>query len=111
MLRWCVNCRLLCVVLCRGSRPFYNLEDIRGDEIKPPQHLHTRTVSVEQLSMLYELFQFEFGKLHKPVDLVLGAVEVLKTEGVDRHDLDAALVADLQNLRDQSVSIGGKLRG
>jgi hypothetical protein len=28
-------------------------------------------------------------------------VEVLETEGVDRHDLDAALVADLQDLRDQ----------
>lgn len=96
-----MSCGVLGVVLCCSSGPFHNLEDIRGNEIEPTQHLHTRAVSVEQLAMLYELFQFEFGKLHKPVDLVLGAVEVLETEGVDRHDLDAALVADLQDLRDQ----------
>ena len=98
---WClrrVMGFLLGVVLRRSRRPLHNFEDIRWDQIETPQHSHTRAISVKQLSVLYELFQFKFCELHKPVDLVLGAVEVLETEGVNRHDLDAALVTDLEHL-------------
>jgi hypothetical protein len=82
-------------MLCCGRRLFYNLEHVWRDQVQPPEYPHTRAISVQQLSMLYELLQLDFGELHKPVDLVLGAVEVLETEGVDCDDLNAALVADL----------------
>lgn len=58
--------------------------------------------------MLYELFEFYFCKLHKPVDLVFGAVKVLDTERVDGHDFDAAFVANLKYLRNQESACAFK---
>lgn len=48
--------------------------------------------------MEHQLLQLDFCKLHQPIDFVLGAVVVLYTEGVHRHNFDAALVTYLENL-------------
>jgi hypothetical protein len=51
------------------------------------------TVAIQKIAMLYQLRQFDLCHVHERVDLVLGALEVLDTEGVDGDDLDAGLVA------------------
>jgi len=54
-------------------------------------------VAIEQGAVLGQLLQLDLGHGHEGVDLVLGALEVLDTEGVDGDDAHARPVAHLED--------------
>jgi hypothetical protein len=91
---------LLLVVLGAFNGPVNDFKNVGADEITLTQHTNAGAISVKQFSVLRQLLELDFSQLHQALDLVFGTIEVLNAEGVDRDDLDTALVADFQHLCD-----------
>ena len=70
------------------------LQDVGLDELALAQDADAGAVALQQLAVLGELCELDFEHVHQGVDFVFGALEVLDTEGVDRHDADSGFVAD-----------------
>lgn len=62
------------------------------------QDLDARAVTLQQLSVLGDLGEFDLRHVHQSVNFVFGSFEVLDAEGVNGDNFDARLVANLEYL-------------
>lgn len=89
---------LLVVVSRPGNSLVDDFQHILADHLALPENAHTCTVAVKYVSVCGELLELDLGELHKPLDLMFRAVEVLNAKGVDCDNFDAASVANLHDL-------------
>lgn len=89
---------LLLVMLSHFNRSVDERQDVVRNELSFSKHTNTRAISIKKFTMLHELLQFHFCHSHQPFDLATWSVEVLDAEGIDSHDFDATLIANLENL-------------
>ena len=84
---------------CHCNSLVYSHLYIGTEELALSQHPDGCAVTIQQGSVLCHLLQLHLGHGHEGIDFMLGALEVLYAECVDGDDLDASLVADLEDLR------------
>lgn len=56
--------------------------------------------------MLCDLREFDLEHVHQGIDLIFAPLEILNAEGIDRDDLDTALIAHLEDLGASSAHAG-----
>ena len=95
----------LAVVLCQDLGFLDSFEKIRLHEVASAEDFEAGSVSFQDFAVLVNLRDLGFEHVHQTVYFVLGALKVLDTECVDRHDFHARFVADFENL-----GIWGRLR-
>ena len=86
------------VVFCHGDGVVYCFDDVWVEEVSVSEDSDRGAVSLEELSVLGELGEFELGEGHEGVDFVAGSLEVFDAEGVYCDGLDATFVADFYDL-------------
>ena len=75
------------------DRPIHGLEHVGLDQLALPQDTDAGAVPLQQVAVLRELRELDFGHVHERVDFVFRPLEVLNAEGVDGHYFHAAFVA------------------
>ena len=86
------------VVLGHFNGFVHLLENIGSDHVSLPKKLHPRAVSLQELAVLRNLSQLDFGHVHQRLNFEFGALEVFDAERVYGDDSDANLVAYFEGL-------------
>lgn len=90
---------LLLVVCSHGDRPVDCIQDILLHEIPLAQYPDGCAIAVQERTVFSQLLELDLSHGHERIDFMLGALEVLDTEGVDCDDLDTSFVAHLEDLQ------------